>query len=344
MIRSGKTRLLNVLSGQVEDLPPIWLMRQAGRYLPEYRALREKAGSFWTMCMTPDLAAQVTLQPIERFGFDAAIVFSDILVVPFALGVDVTFDDGPRLSYIDGVDRLSRDTVLWSSRLAPTYEAIRRVGERLDKHRALLGFAGGPWTLATYIAEGGSSPDQRAAKLWAYGRPGEFQELLDLIGDCVAQHLVAQLDAGADAVQIFDSWASGIPGDYFQDWIVGPTKRVVDMVRSVRPDAKIIGFPRAATLRGYEHYANATGIDAVSLDTSVPLDWAATAISPKVAIQGNLDPIALIAGGRALDDAVSRILAQTKGAPFIFNLGHGVLPETPVENVAALVARMRGGR
>lgn len=340
----GKTKLLNVLSGQIEELPPIWLMRQAGRYLPEYRALREKAGSFWSMCMTPELAAEVTLQPIRRFGFDAAIIFSDILVVPYALGMEVSFDDGPKLSRVGDADELNRDEKEWTRRLAPIYEALRQARRKLDGGCALLGFAGAPWTLATYIAEGGSSADQRAAKLWGYRNPVEFASLLDLIGNCVALHLIAQLEAGADAVQIFDSWASGVPEPYFAEWIVKPTRRIVDKVRSVRPQARIIGFPRGATMRGYEDYARLTGVDAVSLDTGVPVDWAAGTIASRTAIQGNLDPAVLIAGGEAMTRAVSQILAQTTGVPLIFNLGHGILPETPPENVAELVAQVRGGR
>jgi uroporphyrinogen decarboxylase len=321
-------------------------MRQAGRYLPEYQAVRAKAGSFWTMCMTPELAAEVTLQPIERFGFDAAIVFSDILVVPYALGMDVRFveGEGPRLKAIEDAKGLERDGALWKQRLAPTYETLKRVRTRLDAGRALLGFAGAPWTLATYMAEGGGSTDQRAAKLWGYRDPEGFGAFLDLIGDCVAQHLIAQLDAGADAVQIFDSWASGLPEAAFLDWVVEPTKRIVDTVRKAKPAAKIIGFPRAATQRGYEIYAGETGVDAVSVDTAVSPEWAAAVLGSEVVVQGNLDPIALIAGGAALADAVATILAAMQGVPFIFNLGHGILPETPPEHVAQLVAQLRGKR
>ncbi|HKD20587.1 MAG TPA: uroporphyrinogen decarboxylase [Rhizomicrobium sp.] len=346
MPKAGNAKLLSVLGGKVEVPPPIWLMRQAGRYLPEYQAVRAKAGSFWTMCMTPELAAEVTLQPIERFGFDAAIIFSDILVVPFALGVDVTFDEGvgPRLKAIEDTKGLEREGAVWAQKLAPTYEALKRVRVRLDAGRALLGFAGAPWTLATYMVGGGSSTDQRAAKLWGYRNPEGFAALLDLIGDCVAQHLIAQLDAGADAVQIFDSWAQGLPEAAFFDWVVEPTKRIVDTVRKAKPAAKIIGFPRAATQRGYEIYAGETGVDAVSVDTAVSPEWAAAVLGSDVVVQGNLDPIALIAGGAALSDAVATILAAMQGVPFIFNLGHGILPETPPEHVAQLVAQLRGKR
>jgi uroporphyrinogen decarboxylase len=344
--KTGNAKLLSVLGGKVETPPPVWLMRQAGRYLPEYQAVRARAGSFWTMCMTPELAAEVTLQPIARFGFDAAIIFSDILVVPFALGVDVSFEEGigPRLKAISDAKGLERDRAAWKQKLAPTYEALKLVHTRLDAGRALLGFAGAPWTLATYMIEGGGSTDQRAAKLWGYRDPEGFAALLDLIGDCVAQHLIAQLDAGADAVQIFDSWASGLPETAFLDWVVEPTRRIVDIVRKAKPAAKIIGFPRATTQRGYEIYARETGVDAVSLDTAVSPEWAAAVIGSEVVVQGNLDPIALIAGGTALADAVATIISAMRGVPFIFNLGHGILPETPPEHVAQLVAQLRDKR
>lgn len=346
MKEDGKAKLLSVLSGELKTPPPVWLMRQAGRYLPEYQAVRAKAGSFWTMAMTPELAATVTLQPIERFGFDAAIIFSDILVVPYALGLTVTFEEGigPRLPPVKAIDGLEHDPVVWAKKLAPAYEALRLVRGRLDRSRALLGFAGAPWTLATYMAEGGGSPDQRAAKLWGYRDPAGFAVFLDLIGDCVAAHLIAQLEAGADAVQIFDSWASGLPPAQFAEWVVKPTKRIVDKVRQAKPAAKIIGFPRAATLEGYETYMRQTGVNAISIDTATPIRWAVQELGGRTTLQGNLDPIALIAGGAALSTAVAEILKATEGVPFIFNLGHGILPETPPDHVAQLVAQIRGSR
>ncbi|MBI3678564.1 MAG: uroporphyrinogen decarboxylase [Proteobacteria bacterium] len=336
-------KLLSVLSKKNVTPPPIWLMRQAGRYLPEYRALRAKAGSFWTMCMSPEMAKEITLQPIQRFGFDSAILFSDILTIPYALGLDVVFEEsiGPTLTPITTTDALRRDEKEWARRLSPAYETLRMVRAELDSQTALLGFAGAPWTLATYMAEGKGSSDQRAAKLWGYNDPQGFARLLDILGDCVALHLVRQLDAGADAVQLFDSWASGLPEREFADWVIAPTKRIVEKVRAVKPDAKIIGFPRATTLAGYEAYANETGVDAVSIDTAVPPRWAAKILGKRVAVQGNLDPIALIAGGDALAAAVDRIVDAFEGVPFIFNLGHGILPETPVEHVAQLIACVR---
>jgi uroporphyrinogen decarboxylase len=341
---SGKHKLGMVLDKTPVWPPPVWLMRQAGRYLPEYRALRAKAGSFWTMCMDPVMAAEITLQPIRRFGFDAAIIFSDILTVPFALGREIMFEEnaGPSLTAVESTDGLERDPAIWRGKLRPAYETLRMVRSHLDETTALLGFAGAPWTLATYMAAGRGRDEQHAAKLWGYRDPAGFNALLGLIGDCVAVHLIAQLEAGADAVQIFDSWAGGLPDDAFARWVVAPTKRIVDRVRAARPDAKIIGFPRAATLQGYERYAAGTGVDAISVDTAVPMNWAAESLADKIAVQGNLDPIALLAGGRGLARSVDRIVDAMRGRAFIFNLGHGVLPQTPLEHVAELVARVRG--
>jgi uroporphyrinogen decarboxylase len=336
--------LLAVLSRKIVRPPPIWLMRQAGRYLPEYQATRKKAGSFWTMCMTPQLAVEVTLQPIRRFDFDAAILFSDILVVPHALGQGVRFEEGhgPILDPFQDMGRLIRDEAVWAEKLSPIYEAMRSTRAALPEGKALIGFAGAPWTLAAYMLEGKGSPDQRAAKLSAYRDPAQFSRLLDLLADAVSWHLIRQLEAGADAVQIFDSWAGGLPEKEFNDWVVRPNQRVVATVRKAIPGAPIIGFPRAATQTGYEAYVEATGVNAVSIDTAGSMRWAATSLGGSVALQGNLDPIVLIAGGESLNLAVSRILDDTQGVPFIFNLGHGILPETPLEHVAQLVARVRG--
>ena len=335
-------KLTCVLDGKRSDPPPLWMMRQAGRYLPEYRALRASAGSFWNMCMTPELASEVTLQPIRRFGFDAAIIFSDILVVPAALGVPVEFEEGigPRLKPIFSADALIRSKVAWTEMLAPACETIRLVRAQLPAETALLGFAGAPWTLATYMAAGRGGDEQKAAKLWGYRDPEGFDALLDILAECVALHLVRQIEAGADAVQIFDSWASGLPDAPFERWVIEPTKKIVGKIRTIHPKARIIGFPRAATLQGYERYARDTGVDAISLDTAVPMTWAAKSLG--TVLQGNLDPIALIAGGDALARAVDDILEATKDVPFIFNLGHGILPETPIEHVEQLIARVRG--
>ena len=339
----NKSLFLETLEHKNAKVPPIWLMRQAGRYLPEYRAIRGKAGSFWTMCMTPDLAVEVTLQPIRRYGFDAAILFSDILVIPFALGQRVRFEEGegPVLDPFAGVENLSRDETIWVERLEPVYQAMRGTRQALGADKALIGFAGAPWTLAAYMLEGRGSPDQRAAKLSAYRDPQRFKLLLDQLAETVAWHLVRQLDAGADVVQIFDSWAGGLPDKAFADWVVAPNKRVVELVRKQRPGAKIIGFPRAASQTGYERYVAETGVDAISIDTATPFAWAMKVLGSQAVPQGNLDPIALIAGGSALDQAVDRILDAGAGRSFIFNLGHGVLPETPLEHVAQVIARVR---
>jgi uroporphyrinogen decarboxylase len=338
-----QSSLLAVLDRKPVHTAPIWLMRQAGRYLPEYQATRKKAGSFWTMCMTPELATEVTLQPIRRFDFDAAILFSDILVVPHALGQGVRFEDGhgPVLDAFTGADRLVRDEAVWREKLAPVYAAMRDTRTKLAPSKALIGFAGAPWTLAAYMLEGKGSPDQRSAKLAAYRDSKAFTQLLNVLADVVAWHLIRQLEAGADVVQIFDSWAGGLPEQEFADFVIAPNTRVVAAVRKAFANAKIIGFPRAATETGYESYAAQTGVDAVSIDTAGSMRWAAQTLGPAVALQGNLDPIALIAGGDALKRAVDRILDATKDTPFIFNLGHGILPETPLEHVAQLVARVR---
>ncbi len=340
----SRSSLLSVLGRKAVRPCPIWLMRQAGRYLPEYQAVRKKAGSFWTMCMSPELAIEVTVQPIARFDFDAAILFSDILVVPFALGQGVRFEDGhgPILDAFGGVEGLVRDEAIWAEKLAPVYEAMRGTRARLAPEKAMIGFAGAPWTLAAYMLEGKGSPDQRAAKLAAYRDPEHFTRLLNVLTECVAWHLIRQLEAGADVVQIFDSWAGGLPQAAFVDWVIGPNRRVVEIVRKAVPGAKIIGFPRAATESGYQVFAAQTGVNAVGIDTAASMRWAARVLSSRVAVQGNLDPIALIAGGDALKRAVDDILSAAEGIPLIFNLGHGVLPETPLDHVAQLVAQVRG--
>jgi uroporphyrinogen decarboxylase len=331
-----------VLNGSAEKTPPVWLMRQAGRYLPEYRKLRAEAGSFWAMALTPKYAAEITLQPIRRFGFDAAILFSDILTVPEALGQKVTFTEGegPSLAPVTSAKHFNQDRAQWQSYFEPVYEALRLTRAGLAPETTLLGFAGAPWTLATYLAAGAGGDEQKAAKLWAYRDPQGFAALLDILGECIGFHLIRQLDAGADAVQIFDSWASGLPASLFEQVVIAPTKKIVAAVRAARPDARIIGFPRAATLAGYQSYVEATGVDAISLDTAMPMSWAAANLN--CALQGNLDPIALIAGGAALDRAVDEILQATSGKPHILNLGHGILPETPIAHVEQLLKRIRG--
>ena len=340
-------KIVSVLKGDAVWPPPVWLMRQAGRYLPEYRELRAKTGSFLGMALTPEIAQEITLQPIRRFGFDAAILFSDILVIPMALGFTVTFDEGKGPSVLLGErengEGLEIRPEAWAKTLEPVYDSLGLVKAKLDDKTALLGFAGGAWTLASYMTKdaGNGSEDQRAAKLWAYRDPEGFAKFLAVIGECVAFHLIRQLRSGADAVQIFDSWAGGLTAEAFADWVIQPTRRIVERVRSFFPNAPIIGFPRATSLQGYERYARETGVTAVSVDTAAPIGWARGLSLP---VQGNLDPVALIAGGDALAAATDRILDTRRGRPFIFNLGHGVLPPTPPAHVGELVARIRAAR
>jgi uroporphyrinogen decarboxylase len=318
-------------------------MRQAGRYLPEYRAIREQAGDFLKLCLTPRLAAEVTLQPVRRFQFDAAIVFSDILVVPYALGQRVWFaqGEGPQLEPIASrrdMDRLQRE--IDESRLAPIYETISTVRAKLPADVALLGFCGAPWTVASYMVAGRGTAGQEPARLFAYRDAGSFAALIDILVDASAIHLIRQLQAGADAVQIFDTWAGVLPSDEFRRWCVEPVRRIVAKLRNEIKGAKVIGFPRNAGT-SLLHYVQTVPVDAVGLDWSVELAFARTAIQSRIPVQGNLDPLVLAAGGNALDRAVDDILQAFSDEPFIFNLGHGILPETPLQHVEQMLARIR---
>jgi uroporphyrinogen decarboxylase len=339
-------KLSNILLGRSCEKPPIWLMRQAGRYLPEYKQSRAKAGSFWQLCMNPTAAAEVTLQPVRRFDFDAAIIFSDIMVVPYALGREVRFDDGtgPRVEPVNAVSELCMDAEIWAERLSPVCRAIECVAAELADEKDLIGFAGGPWTLATYMTEGGRSSDQSAAKLWAYRDEKGFGEFLAMIAACVAEHLLAQIEAGASVVQLFDSWAAGLSEKLFRECVIAPSVRVVEHVRKKAPHAKIIGFPRGATEQGYRAYVDATRVDAISLDTAVSISWAVHNLAGSTALQGNLDPLLLKIGGTAMHDAIGSLLHDVRGARHVVNLGHGVLPDTPVEHVEELVRLVRGRR
>ncbi len=322
------------------------MMRQAGRYLPEYRELRAKAGSFLDLCFTPEYAAEVTLQPIRRFNFDAAIIFSDILVIPHALGREVRFEvgEGPRLDPLDTpekVETLARQADF--GKLEPVYEALRRVRRELDPNIALIGFCGAPWTVATYMVAGQSTPDQAPARMMAYRHPRAFADIIDVLVENSITYLLGQLAAGAEVLQIFDTWAGVLPPREFARWSVEPTRRIVQAVRASVPDAKIIGFPRGAgaLLPGY---VEATGVDAVSIDwTAEPL-LIRGRVQNRVAVQGNLDPLALIAGGAALDLAVDEVLANYAKGRLIFNLGHGILPETPIAHVEQMLKRVRAYR
>ena len=335
--------LLRVLTGKRTAIPPIWLMRQAGRYLPEYRALREKADGFLDLCFNSPLAAEITLQPIRRFGFDAAILFSDILVVPHALGQRVTFaqGEGPQLDPLEEPSALSSlRSDIDHNALEPVYATIARVKQDLPRTVALLGFCGAPWTLATYMIAGRGTADQFPARAFAYRHPDAFVRLIDVLVDASASYLCRQFAAGVDAVQIFDTWAGILPPAEFHTWCVQPVARIVDKVRSIVPQARIIGFPRGAgtNLGGY---LEEVAIDAVGLDWTIGLDFARCNIQPRRPVQGNLDPLALLVGGEALDRSIDVILAALSDGPFIFNLGHGVLPDTPIAHVERLVTRVR---
>lgn len=335
--------VLDVLKGGFKNPPPVWLMRQAGRYLPEYRALREKAGSFLDLVFNSALAAEVTLQPIRRFGFDAAILFSDILVVPHALGQAVTFaaGEGPLLDPIkDRTDFERLSSEIDHNVLAPVYETVRRVKAELPAPVALLGFCGAPWTVATYMVAGRGTPDQAPARMFAYRDAAAFDVLMDVLVEASASYLVRQFQAGVDAVQIFDTWAGVLSPDQFARWCIAPTRRVVTMVREQVPAAKIIGFPRGAGSQ-LPRYTAETGVDAVGLDWMIDRDFARERVQSTVPVQGNLDPLALLAGGVALDRAVDAVISAFSGGPFIFNLGHGIVPETPIAHVEQMLKRVR---
>jgi len=319
-------------------------MRQAGRYLPEYRAIREKAGSFLDLVFTPELAAEVTLQPIRRFGFDAAILFSDILVVPHALGQTVTFSvgEGPMLEPIEdrlGFERLASE--LDHGMLAPIYETIRLVKQALDPSVTLLGFCGAPWTLATYMIAGRGTPDQAPARLFGYRDRVGLDTLIDVLVNASASYLVRQIQAGADAVQIFDTWAGVLAPEEFERWCIGPTRRIAEHVRRQTPGVKIIGFPRGAGTM-IARYVDSAAVDAVGLDWMIDRKFAQDRVQARLPVQGNLDPLALVVGGTALDRAVDVVLEAFAGGPFIFNLGHGIVPETPISHVEQMLKRVRG--
>lgn len=335
--------LINVLNGELVSTPPVWMMRQAGRYLPEYRELRAKAGSFLDLCFHPQWAAEVTLQPVRRFGFDAAILFSDILVVPLALGQKVTFEagEGPRLPPLEnGVAIAGLRSEVDHAVLAPVYEAVGRVKAALPPEVTLLGFCGAPWTVATYMIAGQGTPDQAPARLFAYRHGDDFQALVDLLVESSIAYLTRQLQAGADAVQLFDTWAGVLPAEEFERWCIAPAKRIVEGVRKSVPGARVIGFPRGVGDL-LTRYVEQVPVDAVSLDWTADRRKAREMAHGRVCLQGNLDPLALLAGGAALDESVDAILSDFSGMPFIFNLGHGILPPTPIAHVEQMIARVR---
>lgn len=343
---SSEKPLLAAIRGQDLAHPPIWLMRQAGRYLPEYRDVRSQVGGFLDLCYDPERATEVTLQPIRRFGLDAAIIFSDILVLPHALGQAVDFQEGrgPVLHPIRdraGIARLARQAD--PDKLSRVYDALSRTRSALPESVTLIGFCGAPWTVACYMAEGGSSKDFAAVKGFAFADPVGFEGLIAHLVDTTASHLIGQIEAGADLVQLFESWAGVLPAPAFERWCVAPVRAIVSRVKARYPDIPIVGFPRGAGLH-MAAYASSTGVDVVGLDSTVPTDWAARHIQNQAAVQGNLDPIHLVVGGDAMREAARRIIEDLGRGAFVFNLGHGVIPATPPEHVAELVRYVRGDR
>jgi uroporphyrinogen decarboxylase len=343
----AERRFLEPFKGAVLDVPPVWLMRQAGRYLPEYRATRAEAGNFLKLCYTPKLAAEVTLQPIRRYGFDAAILFSDILVVPDALGQAVRFEEGegPRLDPIRSVAELSRlDLAKTASKFGLVSETVARLRQDLPAETALIGFCGAPWTVATYMVQGQGSTDQAEARLWAYQDPEGFEKLIDILVAASIDYLDQQVKAGADCLQIFDTWAGSLPDDEFDRWVVAPTRTIREAIRDLHPEIPVIGFPRGAGAAAV-WYVSETGVNGIGCDTATPPFVMSEAFDDEdVVVQGNLDPLLLVAGGSHLDERVDEILDLMRGKRFIFNLGHGIVPQTPPEHVARLVERVRARR
>ncbi len=335
--------LLRALKGETLSPPPVWMMRQAGRYLPEYRAVRGQAGGFMDLCLNPERACEVTLQPIRRYGFDGSILFCDILIIPWALGQTVGFEEGigPRLTRLEdeaSLEALSAEGL--HERLEPVYQALERIKAGLPAETALIGFAGAPWTVASYMLEGGTSRDFARAKTLAYGEPVLFQRLIDLLVEVTAAYLIRQAERGAEVLQLFDSWAGIWPEGCLKRWCLEPASEIVRRVKAAHPDVPIILFPRGAGLL-YADFARDSGCDALSLDTTVPLAWARDTLQDHVVLQGNLDPIYLVTGGAALDAEVRRIRDSLGKGPFVFNLGHGIVPQTPPENVARALAVLR---
>ncbi len=328
-----------VKNKSVRDKPVWWMMRQAGRYLPEYLEVRGKAGSFLKLAYTPEYAAEVTLQPIRRYDMDAAILFSDILVIPHALGQDLKFvqGEGPKLTPIDSVSELNYNN--FDQVLSPVYQAVGKIKSQLHDEgfteKTLIGFAGAPWTVACYMIEGGGSKDFANVKRFAYGNSVEFQKIIDLLCEATARYLCAQIQAGAEVIQIFDTWAGLLDEKGFRDFCIAPIKKIIETVRSEYPDIPVIGFPRGAGAL-YEDFVKETGVNVVGIDPSISPKWAAKVLQPHCVVQGNLDPIRLLAGGAYLEDAIDDVLSHLSQGPHIFNLGHGIHKDTPLEHVERL--------
>ncbi|TRD21645.1 uroporphyrinogen decarboxylase [Palleronia caenipelagi] len=336
--------ILRALAGEVQDVPPIWMMRQAGRYLPEYRATRAQAGDFLSLCYNPELAAEVTLQPIRRYGFDAAILFADILLVPQALGADLWFvtGEGPRLSLTDTPDKLAalRPVEEIHETLSPVYETVSILSRELPKETTLIGFAGAPWTVATYMIAGRGTPDQGPAHALKAEDRATFEGLLNLITDATIEYLSRQIDAGAEVVKLFDSWAGSLSPEDFHAYALEPAKKIIAALKARHPNVPIIAFPRGAG-EGYVGFAKETGADAVALDQGTDADWAARHVQVDGCVQGNLAPEHMVTGGEALDAEVRRIRQAFSGGPHIFNLGHGITPDADPENVARMIEVLR---
>lgn len=342
---SSTTPFLSALQGQSVSPPPIWLMRQAGRYLPEYQDVRRQKAGFLDLCFDSDSAAEVTLQPIRRFGFDAAILFSDILVVPHALGQPVSFveGEGPKLEPIrseEGVRELILGKV--ESAVTPVWRTVEKVRSSLPPEVALIGFAGAPWTVATYMVEGGGTKDFATVKGFALSQPEAFQDLIDRVVEASILYLAGQISAGAQVIKLFDSWAGAVPADQFGAWVIEPTRRIVSAIKQRFPGIPVIGFPRGSGVL-YHRYVEALDIDAVAVDPAVPLDQMRE-LQQKLPVQGNLDPAYLLAGGEIQQRAVNSLLSALADGPFLFNLGHGINRLTPPEHVAALVEQVRSWR
>ncbi|MCX7889407.1 MAG: uroporphyrinogen decarboxylase [Rhodobacteraceae bacterium] len=337
--------MLRALAGEPLPVPPVWLMRQAGRYLPEYRATREKAGDFLSLCYTPELAAEVTFQPIRRYGFDAAILFADILLLAQALGSELWFapGEGPRLSAITDPAQVAalRPADAIHDTLAPVYETVRILAAGLPRETALIGFAGAPWTVATYMVAGRGTPDQGPAHAMKAREPAAFGALIDRLTEATVEYLSAQVDAGAEIVKVFDSWAGSLEGADFETFAVAPMRRIIAAMRARHPGIPVIAFPRGAGRR-YAGFARMTGADCVALDETVDAAWAAANVQPDGCVQGNLDPALMVTGGQRLVDETRRIVATFAGGPHIFNLGHGITPEADPRNVDILLAAIRG--
>jgi len=337
--------LLAVLHGERRDPVPMWMMRQAGRYLPEYRQLRQEKGSFLDLVYDSDAAAEITLQPLKRFpALDAAILFSDILIVPFALGQNLTFitGEGPRLMPTL-VNADLDDLTAYAARLDPIYETVRKVKAELEPDKTLIGFSGSPWTVATYMVAGQGSRDQSEARRLAYADPNKFGAIIGAIEEITLEYLSGQVEAGAETLQLFDSWAGSLSPAQFERWVIAPTARLVGALKKRHPHVPVIGFPKGAGGK-LKAYARETGVAAIGLDETVDPLWAAKELPPKLPLQGNLDPLALIAGGQPLRSGVKRILDAFAGRPHIFNLGHGILPDTPIAHVEQLIDQVKGAK